>query len=51
MAYVRGAEADREGLLAATFEQPEGGLPAVFAYRDDLLPHLLPGREGASSES
>jgi 1-aminocyclopropane-1-carboxylate deaminase/D-cysteine desulfhydrase-like pyridoxal-dependent ACC family enzyme len=23
-----------------------GGLPAVFAYRDDLLPYLGPGREG-----
>src|SRR5579872_632865 len=23
-----------------------GGLPAVFAYRDDLLPHLRLGREG-----
>jgi 1-aminocyclopropane-1-carboxylate deaminase/D-cysteine desulfhydrase-like pyridoxal-dependent ACC family enzyme len=27
-----------------------GGLPAVFAYRDDLLPHLRPGREGTSSD-
>jgi 1-aminocyclopropane-1-carboxylate deaminase/D-cysteine desulfhydrase-like pyridoxal-dependent ACC family enzyme len=24
-----------------------GGLPAVFAYRDELLPYLGPGREGA----
>src|SRR5262249_18376473 len=24
-----------------------GGLPAVFAYRDDLLPYLGPAREGA----
>jgi 1-aminocyclopropane-1-carboxylate deaminase/D-cysteine desulfhydrase-like pyridoxal-dependent ACC family enzyme len=23
-----------------------GGLPAVFAYRDDILPYLQPGREG-----
>jgi 1-aminocyclopropane-1-carboxylate deaminase/D-cysteine desulfhydrase-like pyridoxal-dependent ACC family enzyme len=28
-----------------------GGLPAVFAYRDDLLPHLRSGREGTSSHS
>jgi 1-aminocyclopropane-1-carboxylate deaminase/D-cysteine desulfhydrase-like pyridoxal-dependent ACC family enzyme len=27
-----------------------GGLPAVFAYCDDLLPHLEPGREGASAQ-
>jgi 1-aminocyclopropane-1-carboxylate deaminase/D-cysteine desulfhydrase-like pyridoxal-dependent ACC family enzyme len=27
-----------------------GGLPAVFAYRDDLLPHLQPGRRGTNSE-
>jgi 1-aminocyclopropane-1-carboxylate deaminase/D-cysteine desulfhydrase-like pyridoxal-dependent ACC family enzyme len=25
-----------------------GGLPAVFAYRDDLLPYLRPGREGTN---
>lgn len=28
-----------------------GGLPALFAYRDDLLPHLWPGRKGTGSES
>ena len=28
-----------------------GGLPAVFAYRDDLLPHLWPGRTGTNSKS
>jgi 1-aminocyclopropane-1-carboxylate deaminase/D-cysteine desulfhydrase-like pyridoxal-dependent ACC family enzyme len=28
-----------------------GGLPAVFAYRDDLVPYLQPGRQGASAES
>ncbi len=28
-----------------------GGLPAVFAYRDDLLPHLRPGRKESNSES
>jgi 1-aminocyclopropane-1-carboxylate deaminase/D-cysteine desulfhydrase-like pyridoxal-dependent ACC family enzyme len=28
-----------------------GGLPAVFAYRDDLLPHLQPGRNELYSES
>jgi 1-aminocyclopropane-1-carboxylate deaminase/D-cysteine desulfhydrase-like pyridoxal-dependent ACC family enzyme len=27
-----------------------GGLPAVFAYRDDLLPHLRPDRERARAE-
>ena len=27
-----------------------GGLPAVFAYRDDLLPYLRPGSDGTSSE-
>ena len=26
-----------------------GGLPAVFAYRDDLLPYLGPGRDPRSS--
>lgn len=28
-----------------------GGLPAVFAYRDDLLPHLWPCRKESNSES
>jgi 1-aminocyclopropane-1-carboxylate deaminase/D-cysteine desulfhydrase-like pyridoxal-dependent ACC family enzyme len=28
-----------------------GGLPAVFAYRDDLLPHLWPSRKAANSAS
>jgi 1-aminocyclopropane-1-carboxylate deaminase/D-cysteine desulfhydrase-like pyridoxal-dependent ACC family enzyme len=28
-----------------------GGLPAVFAYRDDILPHLAPGRAGARAAS
>ncbi len=28
-----------------------GGLPAVFAYRDDLLPRLQPGPEGTRSDS
>jgi 1-aminocyclopropane-1-carboxylate deaminase/D-cysteine desulfhydrase-like pyridoxal-dependent ACC family enzyme len=27
-----------------------GGLPAVFAYRDDLLPYLRPGRERTNGE-
>jgi 1-aminocyclopropane-1-carboxylate deaminase/D-cysteine desulfhydrase-like pyridoxal-dependent ACC family enzyme len=28
-----------------------GGLPAVFAYRDDLLPYLGPGRDGTGPAS
>ena len=43
------AELGPRGIRVVTLHT--GGLPAVFAYRDDLLPYLGLGRDGTSRAS